>query len=553
MQARAYNGQVNGQIGQTGGRLAYKWIVAMVVILGVFMSILDQTIVNIAIPRLQTAFGADIHSVQWVLTAYILTQGVVTPTAAFFSETFGIKRFYIMSLAAFTIGSALCGIAWSLPVLILFRILQGAGGAALFPLSITLLFREFPPQERGTAMGFFGIPALLAPAIGPTFGGYLVTYAGWQLIFYINVPVGIIAIILCSIFLREYRPEARPSFDVPGFIFAAAGLASVLYALSDASTDGWGSTQVIGFMSIGLILLAVFVAIELIIANRGGYPLLDLRLFANGPFRAGNIANVFVTFSLFGGIFLFPIYLQNLRSLSAFQAGVLLLPQALASMVSVIIGGRLVDRIGVRAVMIPGLILLALANWELSFMTIYSPYLWIQAMLILRGLALGATIQPLTVATLAEIRPQQLAQASSINTVTRSVSSSLGIAVLATLVQTQAQVHFAHLAELVTPGSPTGGLLREIEAYLVGQGINLQVAQSTAIQVIAGLVQQQAYMLAIEDAFRLTVAVIVVAIIATLFVGSRRHRVHQTPSLAPGTPGETERSEAALTEAMMGG
>jgi EmrB/QacA subfamily drug resistance transporter len=553
MQANAYNGQANGQSGRTGGRLAYKWIVAMVVILGVFMSILDQTIVNIAIPRLQTAFGADIHSVQWVLTAYILTQGVVTPTAAFFSETFGIKRFYIMSLAAFTIGSALCGLAWSLPVLILFRILQGAGGAALFPLSITLLFREFPPQERGTAMGFFGIPALLAPAIGPTLGGYLVTYAGWQLIFYINVPVGIIAVILCTLFLREYRPEARPRFDVPGFIFSAAGLASVLYALSEASTNGWGSATVLGFMFIGLILLAIFVTIELIIANRGGQPLLDLRLFANGPFRAGNIANVFVTFSLFGGIFLFPIYLQNLRGLSAFQAGVLLLPQALASMVSVIIGGRLVDRIGVRAVMIPGLIILALANWELSFMTIYSPYTWIQAMLILRGIALGCTIQPLTVATLAEIPPRQLAQASSINTVTRAVSSSLGIAVLATLVQTQAQVHFTHLAELVTPGSPTGGLLLEIEDYLVAQGINLQAAQSTAVQVIAGLVQQQSFMLAIQDAFRVTVFVILLAIIATLFVGGRRRPVSQAPSLAPGTPGETETSEAAMAEAMIAG
>src|SRR5579883_3064330 len=222
MQAQAYNEQT-GRAGR--GRLAYKWIVAMVVILGVFMSILDQTIVNIAIPRLQTAFGADIHSVQWVLTAYILTQGVVTPTAAFFSDRFGIKRFYIISLAAFTIGSALCGLSWSLPVLILFRILQGAGGAALFPLSITMLFLEFPPQARVTAMGFFGIPALLAPAIGPTFGGYLVTYAGWQFIFYINVPVGILAVILCTLLLRDYRPEARPGFDIPGFISSAAGLA----------------------------------------------------------------------------------------------------------------------------------------------------------------------------------------------------------------------------------------------------------------------------------------------------------------------------------------
>ncbi len=550
MQAQAYNEQT-GRAGK--GRLAYKWIVAMVVILGVFMSILDQTIVNIAIPRLQTAFGADIHSVQWVLTAYILTQGVVTPTAAFFSDRFGIKRFYIISLAAFTIGSALCGLSWSLPVLILFRILQGAGGAALFPLSITLLFREFPPQERGTAMGFFGIPALLAPAIGPTFGGYLVTYAGWQFIFYINVPVGILAVILCTLLLREYRPEARPGFDIPGFISSAAGLACILYALSEASTDGWGSTTVLGFLACGLIFLAIFVALELITANRGGHPLLDLRLFANGPFRAGNIANVFVTFSLFGGIFLFPIYLQNLRGLSAFQAGVLLLPQALASMVSVIIGGRLVDRIGVRAVMIPGLILLALANWQLSFMTIYSPYLWIQAMLILRGLALGCTIQPLTVATLSEIRPMQLAQASSINTVTRAVSSSLGIAVLATLVQTQAQVHFSHLAERVTPGSPTAGLLLKLEAYLVAQGASLQAAHSTAVQVIAGLIQQQSFMLAIQDAFRLTVFIVLLAIIATLFVGSRRRAARQAPSLAPATPGETETSEAAMAEAMMTG
>src|SRR5438067_4929424 len=238
--------QVSAQPVRSSRGLQYKWIVASVVILGVFMSILDQTIVNIAIPRLQTAFGADIHSVQWVLTAYILTQGVVTPTAAYFSDTFGIKRFYIFCLAAFTICSALCGLAWSLPVLILFRVLQGAGGAALFPMSITLLFREFPPHERGVAMGFFGVPALLAPALGPTLGGYIVTYAGWPLIFYINVPVGIVAIALTFIFLRDAAPVRGLRFDFVGFFFAALGLATSLYALSDASTNGWTSTTVLG-------------------------------------------------------------------------------------------------------------------------------------------------------------------------------------------------------------------------------------------------------------------------------------------------------------------
>lgn len=539
--------QVNAVARRRGGGLDYKWIVASVVIIAVFMSILDQTIVNIAIPRLQTAFGADIHSVQWVLTAYILTQGVITPTAAFFSDRLGIKRFYIISLAAFTIGSALCGLAWSLPVLIFFRIVQGAGGAALFPMSITLLFREFPPQERGIAMGLFGVPALLAPALGPTLGGYLVTYAGWQLIFYINVPIGIIGIILAYVFLREFRPEGRRTFDFPGFFLAGIGLATILYGLSDASTDGWGSNIVLGCLLVGLLSLAAFVVLELAIANRGGQPLLDLRLFANGPFRSGQIANVFVIFSLFGGLFLIPIYLQNIRSLSAFQSGLILLPQALASMVSVIIGGRLVDRFGVRAVMIPGLLILAYATWQLSFITSHSTYGWLQTLLILRGVALGLSIQPLTVATLSEIRPLQLAQASSLSTVARAVSSSLGIAVLATLVQTQSKVHYTHLAEQVTTSSPLGQLIPRLQASFIAHGASLQSAQRAALQIIYGLLQQQSFVLAFQDAFRLTLVIIAAAIIAVFFVRGTR-KPTTIPAQAPPTEAPADTGEVAVVE-----
>lgn len=541
--------QVNAQATRPSGRLEYKWIVAMVVIIGVFMSILDQTIVNIAIPRLQTAFGADIHSVQWVLTAYILTQGIITPTAAFFSDRLGTKRFYILSLAAFTAGSALCGLAWNLPVLIFFRILQGAGGAALFPLSITLLFREFPPRERGMAMGFFGIPALLAPALGPTLGGYLVTFADWQSIFYINVPIGIMAVILTSAFLRETQIEANTRFDFFGFFFAALGLGSVLYALSDASTDGWGSPKILSFMVAGILALIIFIAIELSRVRREKQPLLDLRLFRNGPFRASTIASVFVIFGLFGGIFLFPIYLQNLRGQSAFQAGLILLPQALASMVSVIIGGRLVDRIGVRAVMVPGLIALFAVSWQLSQITLNSPFWWIQAMLVVRGLALGACIQPLTVAGLSEIGPRQLAQASSLNTVTRAVSSSLGIAVLATLVQTQSQVHYAHLAEQITSGSLLGQLLPRLQALFVANGASLDAAHSTALQIIAGLVQEQGFVLALQDAFTFTALVTVLAIIAVLFVRGSRKPAH-IPAQNSQSPveGELEATPMILVE-----
>ncbi len=545
--------QVNPQAAtRRGGGLDYKWILAMVVILGVFMSILDQTIVNIAIPRLQTAFGADIHSVQWVLTAYILAQGVATPAAAFFADTLGIKRFYIISLVAFTLGSALCGLAWSLPILITFRILQGLGGAALFPLSITLLFREFPPQERGMAMGVFGVPALLAPALGPTLGGYLVTYAGWQLIFYINVPIGIIAVILSVMFIREYRPEGQRRFDLLGFFLSTLSLATILYALSSASTDGWGSATVLGFMAIGLLSLAIFITVELIIANRGGQPLLDLRLFANGPFRAGMIANVFVIFGLFGGLFLFPIYLQNIRGQSAFQAGLILLPQALASMVSVIIGGRLVDRFGVRAVMIPGLLILIVATWQLTNISVYSSFGWLQLMLVLRGLALGLTVQPLTVATMSEVSPRQLAQASSLSTVNRAIASSLGIAILATLVQTQSQLHFGHLAEQVTASSPLGQLLPRIAAFFVAGGADTLAANNAALQLIARFLQREAFVMAIQDAFRLTIFIIGLAIVAVFFVSSTR-RTRTIPTQPAHTDIPVDTGEIAPTEPMLAG
>ena len=545
--------QVTAPAARQGAGLAYKWVVAMVVIIGVFMAILDSTIVNIAIPRLQTAFGADLHSVQWVLTGYILAQGVATPVVAFFADRLGTKRLYIIALAAFTIGSALCGIAWSLPVLILFRVVQGVGGAALFPLSLTLIFREFPPQERGAAMGLFGLPALLAPALGPTLGGYIVTYAGWQLIFYINVPIGIAAVILSIIFLRDYHDQVRSSFDVPGFIFSALGLAAVLYGLSEASTDGWGSTTVVGFLAAGVLFLVIFVVVEVLIIRRGGKPLLDLRVFLDRNFTTSSIANLFVVFALYGGLFLIPIYLQNARGLSAFQAGIILLPQAFASMVSVVLGGWLVDRIGVRAVVIPGLFILALANWELSRISLYWPYQWLQVILVLRGFSLGLVGQPLILAALATIRPQLLTQASSLSTVVRSVASSLGIAVLATVVQTQTQVHYAHLAERVTAGSQLGQLLPQLQAYFVARGADLMTAKTTALQVIAGLVQQQGFDLAIQDAFTLTLVFVFLSVIATLFLAGKRKMLQDSERIADEELPASESDAAVEREAALAG
>lgn len=411
-------------------------------------------------------------------------------------------------------------------------------------LAITMLYREFPPQQRGLASGLFAIAALLAPAVGPTLGGYFITYVDWRLIFFVNVPIGIAGIILAISLLREVRTGTRTRFDVPGFILAAIGLASVLYGLSDASTDGWGSARVLGSLIGGAIVLCFFVTVELNLARRGKQPLLDLRLFGNGPFLSSNITNVLITFAFFGGIFLFPVYLQNLRGLNAFQAGLLLLPQAFASIVTALIGGRIVDRFGVRVVLIPGLALMAFASWQLSYLTLSTPYGWLQALFVIRGLALGLIIQPLNVSALSDIHPRKFAQASSLYTVIRFVSTSLGIAVLATLVQTQAKVHATNLAAQITPTSPLAQLAARLQALLVLHGASSSAASAIAQRQIAGLVQQQGYLMAIQDAFWFVMFVLIAAVIAAFFIRMRRH----VPSVSQeGT--ENAEGEADILEA----
>lgn len=490
------------------GRLPYKWIVVIVVIFGSFMSILDQTVVNNALPRLQSAFGADLTSLQWVLTAYTLTQGVVTPTTAFFASRLGPKRFYVIALLLFTLGSALCGFAWSLPMLIVFRIIQAVGGATLFPLAITLLFYEFPPQQRGLATGILSISALMAPAVGPTLGGYFVTYADWRLIFFINVPVGVIAILMGIVLLRERPADGQARFDLPGFVLVASGLAAVLYALSNASISGWGSPMVLVTLIGGLCLLALLVIVELRTVSHGGQPLVDLRLFANGPFLSSNIANVMISFSFFGSLILLPIYMQNLRGLSAFQSGLFTLPLAFAAVLAAIIGGRIVDRFGPRVVLLPGLVLMGFSTWQLALVSLTTSYSWLLLVFAVRGLGLGCLIQPLTVAALSKVARSQYTQASSLNTVVRFIFTSLGIAVLSTLVQSRATTHIMTLIQHLRPASQSATM------QLQSLGLNL----------------------AVQDAFWLSLAALIPAIIAVLFLRPPKSAMQEEEKIA--TPGQ---------------
>lgn len=504
------------------GRLPYKWIVVLVVIFGSFMSILDQTVVNNALPHLETAFATDLGGLQWILTAYTLTQGVVTPTTAFFANRLGTKRFYIIALAFFTLGSALCGLAWSLPTLIVFRVLQAIGGATLFPLAITLLFYEFPPQQRGLAAGFLSISSLMAPAVGPTLGGYIVTYASWRLIFYINVPVGIVAIIMAMLLLRERSSEARIHFDLPGFVLAASGLAAVLYALSNASISGWNSSVLMTLIG-GLGLLVLLVVVELGTANRGKRPLINLHLFANGTFLSSNIANALISFAFFGSFILLPIYTQELRGLSAFTSGLFTLPLAFAAVLTALVGGRMVDRFGPRVVLLPGLVLMGLSTWQLAEITLTTSYPWLLLVLAVRGLGLGCLLQPLTVSALSKVPPPQYTQASSLNTVIRFVSTSLGVAVLATFAQSRATTHISALVHQFRPVS----------------------------HAALALLRQQGLDLAVQDAFWLSLVAFVLAFIAVCFIRvPKLTPQHETQESRSGNNGDEDSAQGDIQSAI---
>jgi EmrB/QacA subfamily drug resistance transporter len=500
--------------------LSYKWIVMMVVIFGLFMVMLDLTIVNIAIPNLQNDFGASLTDIAWVATGYSLAEGIGIPLTPFFSGLLGNKRFYLLILASFTIGSALCGVAWSLTALIAFRVLQGLAGACMIPMSITLLYSEFPPQERGIALGSLGVPLMVAPALGPTIGGYLVTFVSWRVIFYINVPIGILGLFLGAIFLRGNQPEEgrSPSFDIIGFFFSTIGLGSLLYAFDKAGTNGWDSLTVLSFLTVGLIALIIFVIVELVTIESGRQPLLDLRIFGSRTFAGGNIAMMTIAFALFGGQYLVPQYLQLLRGLSAYDAGLVLLPQALGSMVASLVGGRLVDKLGVKAVVIPGLLILASALWGFSRLTLQTPFADFQILLIIRGLGLGLSMQPTTVAALAEIKPARLSQASSLNSVVRSVATSFAVALVSTLVTARTVFHSVRLADAVAPDSSVGQALQQQAAYLMSQGMTQQNAMLVTMGETVKRLQLQAYMLALNDAFLITLGAIFITVFVVLFV-----------------------------------
>lgn len=444
--------------------LAYKWWVTIAVTLGMFMSLMDSTIVIVAIPQMQKAFGADIHSVQWVITIYMLTQAAVIPTAPYLTARFGGKRVYVWTLSAFVLGSLLCGFAWNLPTLVFFRLIQGIGGGILLPLVMTLLYQAFPPEERGTASSVMGVPLMIAPMLGPALGGYLITAFGWPWAFFINVPLGIVGVVIAQKVLRQTPMEQQKMrFDGAGFLTVAAGSAMLLYAVSDLTSGNVAISSVL-LLCGSVVLLLAFVPIELYKARHGRVPLLDLRRFGDRTFTFSTLTQGLNFFVRFGILFLIPIYLQTLHGETPLQSGVIQAFQAVATMAILPIGGRLADRIGPRPVVMVGLLVFATSTVLLMTLTLTTPIWKIVGMLLLLGCASGLLLQ-IPVAAMSRIKKEEhkeIANGSTLITVLQSIAAPLGVAVFSSIVQGRDQYYAISLA---TQGIK--GLLLQLESTLL--------------------------------------------------------------------------------------
>jgi EmrB/QacA subfamily drug resistance transporter len=414
---------------QRGG-LDQKWKVLISVMFGVFMIILDSTIVNVAFPTLRREYGASLADAQWVLSIYVLALGVTTPVSGFLADRFGIKRVYLLGLAIFTLGSFLCGIAPSLGMLIAARALQGFGGGLAQPLGPAQLYRAFPPREQGTALGLFGIALVVAPALGPILGGWLVDIQLWRAIFFVNVPIGILGVILGSRFLPDYRTDHHPRFDPFGLITAVIGFGALLYAATQAETFGWTGSATLTAFAIGMVSLVIHVILELYVVKE---PMLNLRLFTNPVFLNASLVGYVAAVALFGAEFLMPVYLQAFRGRTALETGFILLGVAATSAIATPLAGRLFDKIGPRMLVTTGFVILCINTWQLAQIRGDTAISYIVFLLALRGLAIGLTLQTTFTTSLSSIPLNMLPRGSSLLNSTRFVVQAVSVAALATV------------------------------------------------------------------------------------------------------------------------
>ncbi|HOV80714.1 MAG TPA: DHA2 family efflux MFS transporter permease subunit [Bacillota bacterium] len=487
----------------------------MTLIAGAFMGILDGSIVNVALPRMMSIFNSTADQIQWVMTGYLLASGVVVPVTGYLSDRFGGKRLYVVSLGVFTAGSALCSLAWSNNSLVAARVVQAVGGGMMMPVSMAMIYHIVPRDKIGTALGIWGISAMVAPTVGPTLGGYLVDNFSWHWIFTINVPIGVAAVFLAMAILEETPKKTGLKVDIPGIVLSAAGCFALLLALSEGQDKGWTSLYIVNLLIFSGFTLALFVVWELITEQ----PMLDIRLLKNRTFAASLLCVSIATIGLFSAIFLVPLFVQNVLGFTPMQTGLMMMPAALASGIMMPVSGRLFDKVGALPLCLVGLSVTVVTTYQLHTITYDVSYRDLQHLLVVRSLGLGLCMMPIATAGMNTIPHFLIGRASALSNLVRQISASFGIAFLTYVMLNRQEYHAVRLADTVSYNSPAAaGALQQIQGLLSQAG----AGASGAAGVLYSLVRREAFISGIADAFVVSTVIVILAMPFVFLLDKKR-------------------------------
>ena len=513
----------------------YRWWLLGNVMIGTFMAVLDATIVNVGLPKIMASYGVGLDKIEWVLTAYMLALAVMLPTSGWLADKYGYKRVYFLGLFLFTLGSFLCGVSPTEDILIFSRVIQGLGAGCIMPVGMAIVTREFPPEKRGIALGFWSIASAASVSFGPLIGGYLVDNFSWPLIFDVNIPIGIAGMLATGIIQKEFRNKSLRSFDVVGFISVSIFLPLLLYALTEgnAATNagGWNSPTVLVCFALSALAFVVFLTAEFTVKE----PLIDLRMLGDYNFGISALVIFIFGVGMFGSTFLIPVYLQNSMGYTAIQAGSVFLPLGMIQGVVAPLAGIFSDKINPKVPIIIGALLLSLSFYMNSSMSYLTELDYIMLTLYLRGLAMGLMFGPLTAISLLSIPRHKMAQASGISNVIRQVGGSFGVALLTSIFTSRIAFHSQLFGEALQSYSPVyHSVVNHLGSYVTSVTGNVgSNALKQAQFILQSNITKQAFIQSIDDDFMLAAIITLVSAVPVFFLKGSKKKIQKQANLPP--------------------
>jgi DHA2 family multidrug resistance protein len=495
-----------------------KWLVAVTVMLPTLVVIIDTSVVNVSLGHIRGSLSAGIDESTWAITSYLAANAIVIPMTGWLSRFFGRKRFLLVSIVLFTVSSFLCGASWNLRALIFFRIIQGLAGGSLQPMSQAILLETFPRHQHGTAMAIFGIGIMIGPVVGPLLGGWITDNWSWHWVFFINIPIGIVAILMAMAFIvdPDYAGARKMTVDYMGLAFLAVGIGCLQIVLDQGQREDWFASQFILWLSVISIAGLVFFVVN---EHYAEHPIVDFHIFKNLTFASGNIIGFALFFTLFGSLIMLPICLQTLMGYTAFLAGWVLGPGGLMAMISMPIAGRLITRVNPKAVLFVGAMITAYSMLMMSWFNLSTDFYTVALPRVVMGFGMGLVFVPLTTLTMSWIHKEEMGNASSVFNLLRMLGGSFGVAFASTLVSRRAQFHHGRLAEgMSILDRNFQEALSQVSGILKNQGFAPSQLDAGTLGLLYKKLVKESTMMAFNDTFFVLAVLMAISGLMVLFM-----------------------------------